>query len=137
MVEELLSCWAECAPGQLAAAPEGLSTQSRVINANKSNMEIHAVHRPVGEVLVQELLSCWAECAPGQLAAAPDLTAVHCLEAVLQCLHLLLHHLPSLFPSGMPSSTCLYFTCLQFCSDHCKVLVTVILDLSVYDPSGE
>lgn len=53
-----------------------------------------------GEGLLDELMSCWTECAPGQLAAGPELTAVQCMEATLQCLDLLLHHLPSLFPKG-------------------------------------
>ena len=54
----------------------------------------------MGEVLLDELMSCWTECAPGQLAAGPELTAVQCMEATLQCLDLLLHRLPSLFPKG-------------------------------------
>lgn len=45
-------------------------------------------------------MSCWTECAPGQLAAGPELTAVQCMEATLQCMDILLHHLPDLFPSG-------------------------------------
>ena len=53
-------------------------------------------------MLLQELMSCWTECAPGQLAAGPELTAVQCMEATLQCVDLLLHQLPSLFPTGRP-----------------------------------
>lgn len=62
------------------------------------------VCRSVGEVLVHELMSCWTECAPGQLAASPELTAVQCMEAVLQCLELLLHQLPGLLPSGVSAA---------------------------------
>ncbi len=51
-------------------------------------------------MLLQELMSCWTECAPGQLAAGPELTAVQCMEATLQCVDMLLHQLPSLFPTG-------------------------------------
>lgn len=58
------------------------------------------VCRGVGEVLLNQLVTCWTECAPGQLAAGPELTAVQCMEATLQCLDLLLHHLPTLFPQG-------------------------------------
>ena len=54
----------------------------------------------MGEVLLDQLMTCWTECAPGQLAAGPELTAVQCMEATLQCLDLLLHHLPTLFPQG-------------------------------------
>ncbi|DBA93897.1 TPA: hypothetical protein ACH3X3_013936 [Trebouxia sp. C0006] len=46
-------------------------------------------------------MSCWTECAPGQLAADPELTAVQCMEATLQCVDMLLHQLPSLFPTGV------------------------------------
>ncbi len=53
-------------------------------------------------MLLQELMSCWTECAPGQLAAGPELTAVQCMEATLQCVDMLLHQLPSLFPAGKP-----------------------------------
>lgn len=55
----------------------------------------------MGDVLLDELMSCWTECAPGHLAAGPELTAVQCMEATLQCVDLLLHHLPSLFPKGV------------------------------------
>lgn len=53
-------------------------------------------------MLLQELMSCWTECAPGQLAAGPELTAVQCMEGTLQCVGMLLHQLPSLFPTGKP-----------------------------------
>ncbi|KAL0040469.1 hypothetical protein WJX77_008083 [Trebouxia sp. C0004] len=59
-------------------------------------------NKGVGAVLLQELMSCWTECAPGQLAAGPELTAVLCMEATLQCVDMLLHQLPSLFPTGVP-----------------------------------
>ena len=70
--------------------------------------------RGVGAVLLQELMSCWTECAPGQLAAGPELTAVQCMEATLQCVDMLLHQLPSRFPSGnlvSPSLQALHTAC--------------------------
>ena len=66
-----------------------------------SQLLVSMICRGVGEVLLDELLSCWTECGPGQLAAGPEVTAVQCMEATLQCLDLLLHHLPTLFPKGL------------------------------------
>ncbi len=68
----------------------------------------------MGAVLLQELMSCWTECAPGHLAAGPVLTAVQCMEATLQCVDMLLHQLPSLFPTGhlvLPSLPTLHAAC--------------------------
>ena len=80
-------------------------------------------------MLLQELMSCWTECAPGQLAAGPELTAVQCMEATLQCVDLLLHQLPSLFPTGdlvLPSLQALHTACTgsAMTVKHCEMLMS-------------
>lgn len=67
--------------------------------------------RGLGQLLLEELLSCWTECAPGQLEMGPELTAVQCMEAILQCLASLLDSQQPIFPTGALSPLAV----LEFC----------------------
>ncbi|KAL0049524.1 hypothetical protein WJX82_004125 [Trebouxia sp. C0006] len=90
---------AELAASEAMALPDAAANKAAGRKAKRAAAKVE--HKGVGAVLLQELMSCWTECAPGQLAADPELTAVQCMEATLQCVDMLLHQLPSLFPTGV------------------------------------
>ncbi|KAL0042692.1 hypothetical protein WJX79_007939 [Trebouxia sp. C0005] len=89
----------ELAASEAISVPDAAANKAAIRKAKQAAAKLE--HKGVGAMLLQELMSCWTECAPGQLAAGPELTAVQCMEGTLQCVGMLLHQLPSLFPTGV------------------------------------